>query len=87
MTWLTAGTTVLYDVARGLRSDLLTDGGTDAAVCVAANLGLLQFDDVDPDPVAGEMLYYILRGQNVCGVGSYGFVSGAPERLPTVPCP
>lgn len=87
LTWLTAGPTEIYDVARGLRADLYVDGGADSAVCVQSNLAALQFDDVDPDPLPGETFYYIVRGQNACGVGTYGLASSGADRLPTVPCP
>ncbi|NIM01478.1 MAG: hypothetical protein GTO30_15380 [Acidobacteria bacterium] len=85
--WLTAGPTEIYDIARGTRAGLVADGGSDAAVCIQSNLAGLQFDDMDPDPLSGEVFYYIIRGQNVCGVGTYGSSSSGMERLPTVPCP
>jgi len=87
LTWLTAGPTEIYDVARGLWTDLSADGGVDQAACVQSNLAALQFDDVDPDPLRGETVYYIVRGQNICGVGTYGFASFGADRIPTVPCP
>jgi hypothetical protein len=87
VSWPSAGPTELYDLARGLRSELMIDGGTDSAICIQSNLGVLVIDDADPDPVPGEAFYYILRGQNACGVGTYGFSSGGSERIPAVPCP
>ena len=87
LTWPTAGPTEIYDVARGMRADLFADGGVDSAVCVQSNLAALLFDDSDPDPLQGETFYYIVRGQNVCGVGTYGRATGGSDRIPTVPCP
>jgi hypothetical protein len=87
LTWPTAGPNEIYDIARGTRADLLLDGGSDSAVCMQSNLAALQWDDTDPDPVAGEVFYYLVRGQNACGVGSYGQAIPGGERLPTVDCP
>jgi hypothetical protein len=87
LAWSSAGPTELYDVARGLRSDLVTDAGVDGAVCVQANLAAIEWDDTDPNPLPGETFYYIVRGQNVCGVGTYGQSTGGGERVPAIACP
>jgi hypothetical protein len=87
LTWPSAGPTEIYDIARGSRSELILDGGADSAVCTQSNLAALQWDDTDPDPAAGEVYYYLVRGQNACGVGSYGQATPGGERLPTVDCP
>jgi len=85
--WSTAGPTELYDIARGLRADLFADGGVDQAVCTQSDLAALQWDDLDADPLPGQMFYYIVRGQNVCGEGDYGLATSGAERIPTVACP
>jgi hypothetical protein len=40
----------------------------------------------DPPPALGEAFYYVVRGKNACGVGSYGFASSGDERTSFV-CP
>ena len=32
-------------------------------------------------PPSGKCYYYLVRGRNACGVGTYGFDSGLIERL------
>ena len=87
LAWLTAGPTEIYDIARGLRADILTDEGVDGAVCVQSNLAAIQWNDTDPDPLPGQTFYYIVRGQNICGVGTYGLATSGGERIPTGTCP
>jgi hypothetical protein len=75
-----AGPGTTYDVVRGLASDLRQDGGFASAVCLSDS----QMDASHPDsslPNPGEAFYYLVRGQNVCGNGSYGRDSEGVKRL------
>jgi hypothetical protein len=71
------GTT--YNVLRGTLAQLPVGGGADQT-CVGS--GLLETSAADTDdPDAGSGFYYLVRGGNGCGDGSYGFASGGTERL------
>ena len=43
--------------------------------------------DQRPDPPEGDGNYYLIRGRNACGAGTYGFATGGAERVPGAPCP
>ena len=82
-----SGGTTSYDVSGGdltlLRSN---ESSTDASCLENAVIGV-SWNDPRPDPNEGGGHYYLVRGQNVCGAGSYGFATGGAERVPGVPCP
>ncbi len=83
---------VQYDVPRGVVSELpVGSGGSET--CLTPG-GTLQTSASDPAvPGAGVSLWYLVRGRNVCGTGTYGNISsgsGAPlEGSPrtTAICP
>jgi hypothetical protein len=85
--WGSLGISEIYDAARGTTADLRTAGGTSDATCILSNGATPQITDSDPNPAPGETYYYIVRGQNACGLGSYGTTSSGVERTPTVDCP
>ncbi len=85
--WQPLGLGIVYDVASGLVSDLAQDGGTMGASCLANDLLEPFWADIRPDPSPGEAYYYLIRGSNYCGNGTYGFGSGDMERQPDFDCP
>jgi hypothetical protein len=83
-----AGPGTTYDLVRGPVSDfrLQPPGSKFAgAVCRLDNASSLTETDADP-PAVGEARYYLTRGDNLCGMGSYGLNSGGAERV-ILACP
>ena len=72
-----------YDIAGGLLSELRTAGLFVATSCLAGGLQPPTFTDTRPDPPIGDGYYYLVRGSNVCAVGTFG-----PNRssLDTLTC-
>jgi photosystem II stability/assembly factor-like uncharacterized protein len=74
-----SGPGTVYDIARGDVSVLSTDGVTAGAETLACGVGTNAIGDSDlPTPNAG--FYYLVRGKNVCGVGTGGQDSLGGER-------
>jgi len=80
-----AGTGTTYDVVRGLVTDLRVQNGFATAVCRADNQVPIIHNDIQRPP-AGNGFYYVVRGQNACGSGSYGDSSSGAARTVTA-CP
>lgn len=76
-----------YDVAGGLVSELNRDAGAAAAACLSNDLAAAPFVDGRAKPAAGSGYYYVVRSQNACGTGTYGFASSGAERIPLAACP
>jgi hypothetical protein len=76
-----------YDVTGGSLSLLLSAGSVADAACLENDVPAAPWSDPRPDPVDGEGYYYLVRGQNLCGAGTYGAATGGAERLPGTPCP
>ena len=86
--WGDVGQVSRYDIASGSLSDLRTAGNTAAATCSIDDIvGTGWSDDSLGDPLPGEGLYYVIRGQNACGTGSYDAEDDGTSRQPTVDCP
>jgi hypothetical protein len=86
ITWADQGAGMVYDVAGGLISELHPDGGVFGAECLAEDLASPAYVDTRPNPDVGEGYYYIIRSQNDCGVGTYGFATFGAERVPVADC-
>lgn len=81
---LIAGAGTVYDVLRGSLMQLpvrTSSGGT----CLAQDVSDASLS-VGTSPPAGSGFYYLVRGRNVCGVGSYGFETTGAERT-SAACP
>ena len=87
LNWTDQGTGFRYDVAGGLVSVLRSEGSTTSAGCLDDDGADATFEDLRPDPVAGEGFYYLPRAQNACGDGTYGLATSGAERLPAAACP
>lgn len=87
-----AGVDMNYDVVTLALSALLADGSFQTATCLVDDRGTESLID-NSVPPAGDGLLYLVRGENVCGVGTYGLGSGAVAPDPrtyldaTSPCP
>jgi hypothetical protein len=86
LSWTSAGPGVVYDVA-GATLAALQGGGTASAACLGNDAATASFLDGRPDPAPGSGFYYLVRGQNACGAGTYGFNSASMERVLPAACP
>lgn len=93
LTWCSSppvtGSSTVYDVSRGVVNELPV-GAEPSETCVPPG-SFTSPSAVDPTvPQTGEASWYLVRGRNACGTGSYGFQtdSGVPtiERITGV-CP
>jgi hypothetical protein len=88
LSWSDVGQVSRYDISSGNLNDLRTMGDASAATCVTDDIaGTTWADDMTGDPVPGSGFYYLVRGQNACGAGTYDAESGGSVRQPTVDCP
>jgi agmatine/peptidylarginine deiminase len=76
------GTT--YDVLRGVVGELPVGSGM-SEMCLQTGLSDPTAEDTF-DPESGSGSYYLIRGSNACGTGSYGYDSDQAERQTTA-CP
>jgi hypothetical protein len=79
-----AGPVTVYDAMRGLVSQLPAGGGA-AETCLASGTAVTQLTDATT-PAIGAGFYYLARGKNVCGTGTYGTRSNGVPRTPAI-CP
>jgi hypothetical protein len=79
-----AGTGTVYDVVRGDLSELPVGSGA-AETCIENDLpGVTTSDGAPVPPETG--YWYLVRGENVCGIGTYGFATSGSPRI-TGSCP
>ncbi len=88
LTWTSAapgaGTGTLHDVLRGALAELpVGSGGSET--CLASGIPDATASDFSI-PAEAQAYWYVVRGRNACGVGTYGSQSsGAPRASPTCP--
>jgi hypothetical protein len=70
-----------YDLLRGRSGPV----GSSPETCVATLLVSPSQQDAAV-PAAGSGFWYLARGRNVCGAGTYGFTSAGSERISNA-CP
>jgi len=88
LSWGDVGQVSLYDISSGSLSDLRTAGNPSAATCTIDDIGVAGWsDDALGDPIPGEGLYYMVRGQNACGAGTYDTEIDGSSRQPAADCP
>ncbi|MBZ5639128.1 MAG: hypothetical protein LAO51_10305 [Acidobacteriia bacterium] len=73
-----AGPGTVYDVLRGDLAQLPVGGRAAESCMVSGVAGGTATDASEPDSNSG--YYYLVRGGNGCGKGTYGSVSGGAER-------
>ncbi len=90
LSWNPEPLSTRYDIAGGTLADLQATGVI-GAVCLVSpsgnDLTATSYTDSRPDPALFEGYYYMVRGQNNCGGGPYGFGTGGVWRLPSAGCP
>lgn len=87
LSWLDQGPPVRYDVVTGSIDDLLADAGPSAAECLIDDESAPSYLESRPDPPPDQGYYYLVRAQNECEPGPYGFSSTGVEHVPLVSCP
>jgi hypothetical protein len=87
----TAGEGTAYDLVSMALSDLLLQGSYDGSECLHDDFATTPAIDSREDPVLGEGFLYLVRAENVCGVGTYGSGTGDPDPRSALdsagPCP
>ncbi len=81
-----AGPATVYDLARGDLALLNADGGTGGSDALACDLTATSTSD-PASPSADNGYYYMARGRNACGAGSWGSGSDEVERPSAAVCP
>lgn len=90
---LLVGLGTVYDLLGGDVPKLGGDAPFSSAVCLQNDLNSTAPEDPRPDPPAGTLRYYLARGHNGCGTGTYGNSSVSPDPRDalddpaTTPCP
>ncbi len=77
------GSATVSDAVRGALSALPVGSG--AETCLASGVVASQVDDA-VTPTTGTALWYLVRGRNACGTGSYGTQTSGAQRTSTA-CP
>ncbi|ANM29936.1 hypothetical protein ABI59_10650 [Acidobacteria bacterium Mor1] len=67
----------LYDALRG---SLPGPVGTSGEICIGTSLAVAELDDFQV-PAPGQGFFYLVRGTNECGAGTYGGDSAGIERV------
>lgn len=67
-----AGPGVTYDVAEGGLAALRASGLGPSTSCLASGLASAAYDDIRPDPPAGDGFFYLARARNSCAAGTFG---------------
>ena len=80
----TGGTGTFHDVMRGSLAQFPVGSGTGEA-CLANGAADATLPEATV-PAVGTGFYYLVRGSNACGVGTYGFTTSSAERASTT-CP
>lgn len=77
--WADAGSGTRYDVLRGVLGELPVGTGA-SELCLHDDVeGLSAEDPLATSP--GDAVWYLLRGDSLCGNGSWGATSGGVERI------
>jgi len=79
-----AGTGTVYDVVRGAFDEFPVGSGP-SEVCLASGIPSPNSSD-SAYPLPHKGFWYLVRGKNACGTGTYGFRSDGVERV-TAACP
>jgi hypothetical protein len=82
--WLPVGGSVVYDVPRGLTSQLPVGSGG-AETCVGSGIPTPSVSD-DDVPAPGAAYWYLVRARSACAIGGYGATSSGTPRSTAI-CP
>jgi hypothetical protein len=79
-----SGSGTVHDLVRGRLGELPVGGGGSES-CLAS--GTVGASAQDPSmPPVGDAYWYLVRGKNGCGIGTYGHASGGSEEI-SAACP
>jgi streptogramin lyase len=78
------GAQTSYDLARGALDQIRVGGGP-SGFCLPATTTPLASDPASP--TVGKGFWYLARGRNSCGTGTFGFRQDGLERLVITSCP
>ncbi len=67
-----SGPSTIHDVVAGSLADLRATGSFAGASCAAAGVAGSSLADPAADPAPGDGVFYLVRGRNTCGAGTYG---------------
>ena len=73
------GTETVYDVVSGTIDTLRQDQGYATSACRMQSITNTPFVDTGADPLAGQGYYYLIRGRDSCGSGTFGDSSLNPD--------
>ena len=79
-----SGSATVHDVMRGALREFPVGAGA-SEICLASDLAGASITDATL-PATGRGFYYLARGRNVCGTGTYGFATSGAERT-SAACP
>jgi hypothetical protein len=79
-----SGSSTVYDVLSGNLAELPVGGGLSERCITTASTVTIADDLLDPSPGAG--FWYLIRGRNSCGTGTYGRASNGTTRTSSA-CP
>jgi hypothetical protein len=74
-----AGPQTAYDLVTGTLLALRAEADFRSATCLSDQHGDTPYTDTRGNPPPGDGDYFLVRAQNVCGIGSYGNGSGSPD--------
>jgi hypothetical protein len=87
----TAGSATVYDVVTGQLGQLCSTRSFAGATCLVSDLQTPSHEDTREPPAPGACSYFVPRARNVCGAGTYGNSSVAPDPRDLLdaagPCP
>jgi hypothetical protein len=72
-----AGSSTVHDVLAGHVDELALPGPRAGDVCLADDLAEARLVDGTPVPPPGRARFFVVRGRNICGEGSWGVTSEA----------
>ena len=79
-----SGAATVHDLVRG-RLDELPVGSGGSEACLASGIAGSSVQDASSPP-STDGFWYLVRGKNGCGIGTYGYGSGGAEEI-TAACP
>ncbi|HET9481672.1 MAG TPA: hypothetical protein VFP98_07950 [Candidatus Polarisedimenticolia bacterium] len=66
-----SGAATVHDVVTGSLEDLHATGGFSDAACAATQVAAASLEDPVPEPLPGSGVWYLVRGRNSCGTGTF----------------
>ncbi len=73
------GAGAVYDLVGGALSQLRADGNFGRATCLVSGFADTPYTDTSAAPPVGDAEYFLVRGRNGCGLGTYGDSGLSPD--------